>query len=134
MPLDQLYKEIGWEAVSIAGDDRGGKVLVYAEVQDGVASTDVFFVNRKGEVQVALSPDPLVGLVYALWNRWKEKPGNEEWRVMTYLVDENDQMHIHLTYPEDVDDNPLVGPRRSKAVEKHFGKAKVNYPHMRKLD
>lgn len=54
-------------------------------------------------MRLGLSPRPFKEFVYELWQRWKAQPGKEEWRVMAYVVHEDGQLAIDLTYPEDVD-------------------------------
>jgi hypothetical protein len=121
--VEELPQEVGREAVAIAGDDLAGRLLVYAEVQDGVISADLLYRTRKGDVRLVLSPRPLKEMAYELWQRWKAEPGNEEWRVMSYLVDTDGKLTIDLTYPEDVDDEDDGG--RERAVKKYFGDVKV---------
>ena len=127
--IEDLYQEIGHEAVAVADDDLGGRLLVYAEVQDRVISTDLFYWTRKGDVRFVLSPRPLKELVYELWELWKKQPGNEEWRVMSYVVDDNGKLTIDLTYPDDLDEEEGLSDRRPRAVEKYFGDVKVIYPN-----
>jgi hypothetical protein len=43
--LEKLYQEIGQEALQ-AANDLSGKLLIYAEVSDGVISADMFYVNN----------------------------------------------------------------------------------------
>lgn len=127
-PVEDLFQEVGREAVAVAGDDRDGRLLVYAEVEDRVISADVLYKQRKGDVRLVLGPSPLDDLVYELWQKWKAEPGNEEWRVMSYIVDKGGEMTIDFTYPEDVDDEDEdVGDRRTKAVKKYFGDVKVTW-------
>jgi hypothetical protein len=121
-PLDDLYQEIAREAMATAGDDRAGKLLVYAEVERGGAEADVAYVNRRGDVTVVLGPGSLVDAVYSLWRRWKEQHGKEQWRAMSYLVDEEGELTMNPIYPDDFDENE--DDRRARAVEKYFGKGK----------
>jgi hypothetical protein len=109
--------------VAVAREDRAGRLLVYAEVEDGVISTNLLYKNREGNVRLVLAPRPLDDLVYELWQRWKAQAGNEEWRVMSYLVDHDGKLAIELTYPEDVDEQDDY--RRDRAVKKYFGDVKL---------
>jgi hypothetical protein len=45
--VEDLFHEIGREAVAISGDDLAGKLLVYAEVEDGVISADLLYQTPK---------------------------------------------------------------------------------------
>jgi hypothetical protein len=126
--VEDLFQEIGREAVAIAGDDLAGKLLVYAEVEDRVISADLLYTNRSGDVRLVLGPGPLDHLVYELWQRWKEQPGNEEWRLMSYVVADDGKLSIDLTYPDDVDEEEYILDRRPRAVKKYFGDVKVIQP------
>jgi len=126
--VEDLFQEIGREAVSVAGDYLAGRLLVYAEVEDGVISADLLYTNRSGDVRLVLGPGPLDDLDYELWQRWKGQPGNEEWRLMFYVVDDDGKLTIDLTYPDDVDEEECVLDRRPRAVRKYFGDVKVIQP------
>jgi len=89
--------------------------------------TNLLYKHRDGNVRLVFS-EPLDDLVYELWERWKEQPGNEEWRVMSYLVDKDGKMTIDITYPDDVDSEEEVVDRRPRAVKKYFGDVKVIQP------
>jgi hypothetical protein len=49
--VEDLFQEIGREAVEVAADDLAGRLLVYAEVEDGAISTDLLYKNRAGDVR-----------------------------------------------------------------------------------
>jgi len=125
--VEDLFQEIGHEAMAIAGDDLAGRLLVYAEADEGVTSTNLLYKHRDGNVRLVFS-EPLDDLVYELWERWKEQPGNEEWRVMSYLVDKDGKMTIDIQYPDDVDSEEEVVDRRPRAVKKYFGDVRVIQP------
>lgn len=126
--VEELLQEVGREAVAVAGDDLAGRLLVYAEIADRVISADVLYKNRKGDVQLVLGPSPLDDIVYELWQRWKAEPGNEEWRAMSYVVDEGGKLTVDLIYPDDLDEEEIVTDRRPRAVKKYFGNVKVIRP------
>jgi hypothetical protein len=126
--VEDLFQEVGREAVAIAGDDLAGRLLVYAEVEDRVSSADILYKNHQGDARLVLGARPFKELVYKLWEQWKAQPGNEEWRVMSYVVDQNGKLTIDLIYPDDVDSEEDVTDRRPRAVEKYFGDVKVIQP------
>lgn len=122
--IEQLYNDIGGEALAMAGDDLGGKLLVYAEVAKGkVFVCDLLYKNRKGDVNVVVAADPLMEIVYDFWDLWPAEHGNQEWRAMSYVVD-GGKFTIEVTYPDDVNAEEAIGDRRQRAIEKYFGKAK----------
>ena len=124
--IERLYQEIGLQAVEFA-DDLAGRLLVYAEVEEGVISADMFYVSGPaGTVRFRECPPTMLDLIEELWARWKELPGNREWRVLAYVID-GERFSIDLTYPDQIDEDQDVADRRPVAVKKYFGDAKVNY-------
>ncbi len=124
--VEQLYQDIGGEAVATAGDDLAGRLLVYAEVEDGVISVSMFSATEGDVVRFRLGSRSLQDLVYALWEVWQQQPGNSEWRIMCYIVDET-KFRVALTYPDQISEGQDRAARRRAAVEKYFGDAKVDY-------
>lgn len=127
--IDQLYQEIGQEALA-AADALAGKTLVYAEIEAGVISADIFFATKSSGVQFRFCPKPMQALIYSLWEHWKALPGNREWRVMCYVID-GGKFNIDLTYPDGVKEEEELSDRRPRAVLKYFGDQRVDYSRMR---
>src|SRR5215467_7154153 len=125
LTIEQLYQEIGQAALAIA-DDLAGRLLVYAEVEDGVVSADLFYVDTAGVVRFRICPWEMQELVYLLWQRWQEHPGNPEWRVMCYIID-GGKFRIQLTYPDQVNKDEDLSDRQPLAIKKYFGDMKVDY-------
>ena len=123
--IEQLYQEIGLAALDLA-EDLAGKLLIYAEVEDGVISADLFYVNQAGVVRFRFCPEDMKDLIYSLWERWQEYPDNREWRVMCYIVD-GGKFQIQLTYPDQVKKDEDASDRRPLAIKKYFGDMKVDY-------
>ena len=124
--IEQLYQRIGQEAMNLA-DDLAGRLLVYAEVEEGVISADIFYISgRSGSVRFRFCSPELQSLVQELWTRWKSVQGNRAWRVLAFVID-GDNFRIDLTYPEQIDENQDVSERRPVAVKKYFGDASVDY-------
>jgi hypothetical protein len=126
-PVEQMYQEIGREAVGAAGGDLAGKLIVYAEAQDGVISADVVYASRQtGGVRLRLGPASLKRAVYDFWDLWRQDPRNREWRVMCYVIDDG-RFSIDLSYPDDLEPGEYLSDRRPRAVEKYFGAVQVDY-------
>lgn len=123
--IEQMYSEIGHAALDLA-EDFGGKFLVYAEVEDGVISADLFYLNNAGTVRFRFSPKPMQDLIYSFWERWKEQQGNREWRTMSYVIDSG-KFSIDLAYPDQINKNEDVSDRRPAIIRKYFGNMKVDY-------
>jgi hypothetical protein len=123
--LEQLYQDIGLAAIAVA-DDLAGKILIYAEVEDGVVSADMFYVNQAGLVRFRFCPKFMKETVYSLWIHWKEQSENKEWRVICYVI-EGSKFSIDLTYPDQIKKNEDVSERRPQAIRKYFDDLKVDY-------
>lgn len=123
--IEDLYLEIGQATLSIA-EGLAGKLLIYAEVEDGVISADLFYIHQNGNVRFKFCPASVKALVYSLWENWKKLPGSREWRVMCYVIDAG-KFSIDLTYPDQVKQDEDTSDRRPRAVAHYFNGMKVDY-------
>ena len=125
--IEEMYAEIGRAAISLS-ENPSGKILVYAEIENGVISADAFYVNDVGIVRYRFCPKPMQKLIYSFWEKWKGQPNNREWRVMSYIVDDG-RFKINFSYDDELrkDEDTIV--RRSAAVKVYFGNAPVDYSH-----
>jgi len=113
LSLEQLNQEIGNAALAVAQDIKG-KLVIYAEVENGVVSADIFYVNYEGIVRFLFCPKPTKMLIYSFWDQWKKHPGKGRFKV-------------NLIYPDKLNKNERVSDRRPLAVKKYFGDMKVDY-------
>jgi len=124
--IESLYLAIGQNALASA-PGIGGRLLVYAEVEDGVSSADLFYVQTSSQsVRFRFGSSTMVDLIVSLWEKWQDIPGNKEWRVLCYVI-ENGRFSIDLTYPEQIDEDEDSSERRPRAVQKYFGEVSVDY-------
>lgn len=123
--IEQLYQDIGLAALAIA-DDLSGKLLIYSEVEDGVVSADLFYVNNANLVRFRFCPKTMKDLIYSLWEHWQQHPNSREWRVMCYIA-EDEKFGIDLTYPDQIKKGEDVSDRRPLAIKKYFDDMKVDY-------
>jgi len=124
--IEALYQRIGQEALA-AANDCAGKLMVYAEVQDGVVAADMVYSRASSDsLRFRFCRSPIKDTVYALWQRWREQPGNTAWWGMSFVMD-NGRFKIHFTYPDQIDENQDVGDRRSVAIRQYFGDSEVDY-------
>lgn len=124
--LESLYQEIGREAFAVATELQG-KLLVYAEVEDGVISGSVFYdkgVSRT--VTFKFCPEGLNDLIYSLWEKWSSHPGNKEWRAMAYLIQDG-KFSIDLVYPDQMNPDEGLPERRPRVIQKCFGHVQVDF-------
>jgi hypothetical protein len=124
--IDKYYEQIGQEALGIAGDDLAGKLLVYAEADDGAVSADLFYCAKDGAVRFRLGSKELRALVYEFWQAWRKEPGKHEWKVLCYLV-EGGKFHIELGYPDQLDPEEHISDRRPISAKRCFGDVRIDY-------
>lgn len=129
LQIEQMYQEIGKEALSLV-EGLAGKLLVYAEVQDGVISADVFYVNQGGFVRFLFCPTPMKELIYSFWEEWKKQSDNREWKVMIYVID-GGKFSIDLKYADQLKKDENVSDRRPVVIKEYFGDMSVDYSRPR---
>jgi hypothetical protein len=124
--IENLYQEIGQELLATVSDLQG-KLLVYAEVQEGVIADSLFF-ERGNEHVVTFKflTDKLQDLIYSLWEKWKSQPNESEWRAISYLLQDGN-FTIDLTYPDQINSEEDQSERRPAINKKYFGDVKVDY-------
>ena len=125
MATEDFYQQLGKAAVVLARD-CAGKILVYAEVEDGVISADVFYLNTAGNVRYRFGSESLQELIYSFWEQWQKEPGNAEWRTLAFVVDAG-KFAADLTYPDQIDPDEDVSERRPLIIKKYFGDTRVDY-------
>jgi hypothetical protein len=125
VPIEHHYQSIGQLAVDLAGGEPA-KLLVYAEVEDGVVSASVLHSRVAGGVRFRLAPDELQDEIYSFWEAWAQDPANRDWRIMSYVA-EAGKLKIDLLYPDQVDPEESRISRRSAAIRRYFGDAPVDY-------
>jgi hypothetical protein len=125
LTIEQFYQEIGQAALALA-EGLAGKLVIYAEAEDGVIAADLFYVTKDSVVRFRFCPPPMRDLIYRFWEHWKAQPGNREWRAMAYVVD-GGKFSIDLTYPDQVDPQEDISDRRPAIVRRYFADMKVDY-------
>jgi hypothetical protein len=124
--LESFYLELGQAAVDLA-PDLAGRLLLYAEVEDGEISADVFYLNQRGEVRYRPCPPPTVSLIYEFWEQWKAHPGNHEWRTMSFVVEMDGSFDIDFKYPDHVNPEEDLADRRPRELKHYFVNRRVDY-------
>lgn len=123
--IESLYQQIGDQALAEA-QDVGDLLLLYAEVEDGISSTDIFYRRASNAaVKFLFGSSRLQDLVVSLWENWKSA-GNPEWRALSYTI-EGGKFNIDLSYPDQLDAGEDLSDRRPRAVQKYFGDALIDY-------
>ncbi len=123
--IESLYSQIGQTALGLA-EGLAGKLLVYAEVEEGVVSADIFYMNDGGDVRFRFAPRSMKELIYSFWELWKQEPGNQEWRAFSYLI-EDGRFKIDMSYPDEINPDEDTSERRPVMVKKHFGDLRMDY-------
>lgn len=124
--VDDFYQRIG-EAAFDAASDAVGRLMIYAEIEDGAVSADLFYVDRPGNVRFRFCPKTLSDLIYGFWEAWRDAPGASEWRTMCYVVEDDGKFSIDLKYPEQIDENEGLSDRRPRVVASLFPGMTLDY-------
>ena len=128
--IEQLLQKIGQEGLPLASD-LAGKLLIYAEVEPGVISADMFWVSSpSAPLRFRFCSDTLRDLILSLWTEWQKHPPNREWRTMSYVI-ENGRFKTDFVYPDQIDAAESEIHRRPRVLRQHFGDAKVDYSRPR---
>ncbi|WP_157201415.1 hypothetical protein [Massilia sp. Root418] len=124
--LEEFYQRIGSEALSWA-EDYSGKMLVYAELDDGFISASLLYENgTPGEATFKYCPSDLEEIISSFWETWNDVPGNKTWKVMVYLID-SDDFSIDLIYPDQINPDETATDRRTSIFKIHFPSSRIDY-------
>ena len=106
--------------------DFVSRAMLYAEVEDGVISADLFFEVADG-VRFKFAPESLQEEVYAYW---KHERSEHEWRVLRYVVQDG-RMSVDLRYPDEIGSGEDLSDRRPRAVAEVFPRLAIDYSRAR---
>ena len=121
-----FYERIAGELLNCRAPG-GGRVLAYAEIEEGVSAVSVFFEKTDGKGIVYVdSTRPLRNAIVDFWSAWRKTPGNQEWRAMTFCLD-GKKFKVDLVYPQDVPDEEDTLDRRDRVLSKYFPGQEVDY-------
>jgi len=131
-PASDPIQSIGTAALDQAGGDRDGRILIYAEVEEGAWSADLFVeLGRDHGVRYLFAGPALERAVLEHWERSRADPQAGEWRTMTFLIHPDGRFTIELKYPDQVDPEQGVSERRPAVLRAHFGDARIDYSRPR---
>src|SRR6218665_4203632 len=112
--LEELYQSIGEMALAHS-DALKGKLLLYVEIETGVISADIFYLNTQGVLRYKFCRDELQDTLYSFWSEWRATLGNHEWRAMVYILD-GGHISVDLIYPDQIDEREDVSDRRPAVI------------------
>jgi len=124
------YQRIAQEMINSCGMSPS-KALLYAEVEDGVISADLFFQqSAKGVVRFRFAPEPLRSHIYRFWEDGEEKVAPRSWVTLLFLV-EGGRFSSELTYPDQLNSNEGLEDRRPRVIAEYFPGLQIDYskPH-----
>lgn len=121
--LDGELGRIREQAVALA-PDLNGRLLVYAEADDGTVSASIFYASIRGTVRFRYCPFPIEDLIYSHWMVCAD--GSKKWSVMCMVVD-GSCAQIEYVKPDQLIEDEYEFDRRPRAVAKYFGRADVDY-------
>ena len=123
--LQDLIQDIGALALEVVGE-AGGKILIFAQAEDGVVSSDLFFVVDEGDVRFQVCPPTLEMLIQLLWEEWAQAPGNRPWQELSYGIADGGYT-LDMAYPDEIEEDEDFSERRPRAIAKFFGDVLVDY-------
>lgn len=127
-----FIQAIGAAALDQAGSEADGRVLVYAEVEDGALSADLFVEHVSvASVRYLFAGPDLEQAILDFWEQSKADPQAGEWRTLAYLIRPDGRFTMDLKYPDQVDPDEDVSDRRPPVLKAHFGDAKIDYSRPR---
>jgi hypothetical protein len=123
IPADDPMQMIGRAALE-AAHDADGKVLLYAEVLDGVVSADIFSRRDGEKVRFRFAPSSLKSAIYEFWEA--EVDSAKRWSTMSVIIDSG-RFYTSFEYSESLVPGEELHDRRPRVVRAHFGDASVDY-------
>jgi hypothetical protein len=125
MTTEERYQRIG-HLVLDSCPDLSGKLLVCAEVQEGVIESAVFYERGAGKVVTfRYCSDELEDALYELWQHGA-MAGNRPWFGIEYVA-ESGRFQIDHTYLDQVTEDEGMLDRRPRLLAKHFGDRTPDY-------
>lgn len=127
IPADDPMQMIG-RATLAAAHDSAGKVLLYAEADDGVISADIFSQAGGENVRFRFAPSSLKSVIYEFWEA--EVDPAKRWSTMSVIL-EAGRFNTSFGYSDSLVPGEELQDRRPRAVRAHFGDTAVDYssPH-----
>ncbi|WP_374471194.1 hypothetical protein [Phenylobacterium sp.] len=122
-PVDDPVQMIGQGTIE-AAHDPDGKIVLYAEVEDGVISADIFSRAQDKSVRFRFAPEPLRNLIYSYWEA--EHDLKRRWATMTMVI-EAGRFNMDFEYPDALARDEALHERRPRVVRRHFGEEEVDY-------
>ena len=120
------YQRIGGAALA-ACPEAVEKLLLYAEVEDGVSSADLFFqLHGESVVRFRFAPSELRDLVVEFWETGEGPAGPGSWAAFSFVV-EGGQFSVNLIYPEQFVADEGLAERRPRAIAACFPGMAVDY-------
>jgi hypothetical protein len=122
---DQI-QEIATLAMSSFADTHG-KCLVYAEVEPGVISSDLFFQQgSSNSVQFRFASKTIQDLIYSFWESGYATIAPRSWATMQLVVHDG-RFTVDFLYPDQIDPDEDLSDRRPRVLSVHFPGAPVDY-------
>ena len=124
-PNDPI-QEIAHRVLS-ASPSFNGTALLYAEVENGVISADLFFQSSPGSVvQFRFATTELRDLIYAAWESGFANTAPKSWATMQLMAGDG-RVNVNLQYPDQIDQNEDLSDRRPRIISTYFPGAKIDY-------
>ena len=120
------FQAIGNALLDISGDSAR-TVLGYAEVEEGVSSVSVFYVDGSGpSPKFKFGNGVLADLFYELWENWTESSHEGTWRSAHYSI-QSGRPSLQVVYPDAFDEDEDEFRRRAAVVRHYFDTDVIDY-------
>ena len=102
------------------------KVLLYAEIEEGVVAASVFFETATNGLQFRYASDELERLTYEFWEVGSGSILPKSWRAIEYAL-VGQKLTVDLTYREEFKANEGEHERRPKVIARQFPGLNPNF-------
>jgi hypothetical protein len=123
--VESYYQEIGAEAIDSVPAGVSD-ILLYTEVEDGMVSCSLFFLESDKKVHYRECSIEFHDLMYEFWEKWQDVADLPAFATMTYRI-KNGSFDIEMTYPDQLDNEEGIHERRQRLLEQTYGTTEVNY-------
>ena len=128
--MTDYYQRIA-EAALDACSASPYKLLLYAEVEEGVAPCDVLYqLTAEAKVHFRFGPEILRDLIVEFWEAGDNQVVPRSWTVLSLLLQDG-RFSAGLTYSGQLVDGENLADRRPRAIGASFPGVPVDYTRPR---
>jgi hypothetical protein len=119
-------QEIATSAMASFAHGRG-KLLIYAEIEPGVISCDLFFQpESSSSVQFRFAAPVIRDLIFGFWESGSANITPRSWAAMQLVVHDG-RVTVDFHYPDQLNPDEELSDRRPRVLSAHFPGVPVDY-------